>query len=52
LNTEAIAVLEASVRSQKVDVQDYLRRLRAVRPTMKIKATAAQIDRFKREGRM
>jgi len=52
LNTEAIAVLEASVRSQKVDVQDYLRRLRAVRPTMKIKATVAQIDRFKREGRM
>jgi len=52
LNTEAIAVLEASVRSQPVDVQDYLRRLRAVRPTMKVKATAAQIDRFKREGRM
>lgn len=52
LNTEAIAVLESSVRSQPVDAQDFLRRLRAVRATMKVKATAAQIDRFKREGRM
>jgi plasmid stability protein len=51
LNTEAIAVLEASVRSQPVDVDALIARARAVRATMKFKATAAQIDRFKREGR-
>lgn len=51
LNTEAIAVLEASVRSQPVDVQALIARARAVRATMEFKATAAQIDRFKREGR-
>ena len=51
LNTEAIAVLEASVRSQPVDVDALIARARAVRGTMKFKATAAQIDRFKREGR-
>jgi plasmid stability protein len=52
LNTEAIAVLEASTRSTPVDAQDFLRRLRAVRSKMKVKATAAQLDQFKREGRM
>jgi plasmid stability protein len=52
LNTEAIAVLEASTRSTPVDAQDFLQRLRAVRPKMKVKATAAQLDQFKREGRM
>ena len=51
LNTEAIAVLESSVRSQPVDTQALLARARAVRATMKFKATAAQIDRWKREGR-
>ena len=51
LNTEAIAVLESSVRSVPVDTQALLARARAVRATMKFKATAAQIDRWKREGR-
>jgi plasmid stability protein len=51
LNTEAIAVLEASVRSTPVDVEGVLRRARAARATMKFKATATEIDRFKREGR-
>ena len=51
LNTEAIAVLESSVRSTPVDVDALIARARAVRATMKFKATAAQIDRFKREGR-
>jgi len=51
LNTEAIAVLESSVRSQPVDTQALLARARAVRATMKFKATAAQIDWWKREGR-
>ena len=51
LNTEAIAVLESSVRSVPVDVQALIARARAVRATMKFKATAGQIDRWKREGR-
>ena len=51
LNTEAIAVLESSVRSVPVDPQALLARARAHRSTMTFKATAAQIDRWKREGR-
>jgi plasmid stability protein len=51
LNTEAIAVLEASVRSQPVDVEAILRRARAARSTMKFVATDAEISRFKRAGR-
>lgn len=51
LNTEAIAVLESSVRSVPVDVNALIARARAVRSTMKFKATATQIDHFKREGR-
>jgi antitoxin FitA len=51
LNTEAIAVLESSVRSWPVDPQALIARARSLRATMKFKATAAQIDRWKREGR-
>jgi plasmid stability protein len=51
LNTEAIAVLESSVRSVLVDPQALIARARALRATMKFKVTAAQIDRWKREGR-
>lgn len=51
LNMEAIAVLESSVRSTPVDTQALIDRARAVRATMKIKVTAAQINRWKREGR-
>ncbi|MGA3265567.1 MAG: hypothetical protein ABSE16_01955 [Verrucomicrobiota bacterium] len=51
LNTEAIAVLEASVRSRPLDVEGILRRARAARATMKWVATPGQIDRFKRGGR-
>jgi plasmid stability protein len=51
LNTEAIAVLEASVRSQPVNVEEVLRRARAARATMPFVATDAEISRFKREGR-
>jgi antitoxin FitA len=51
LNTEAIAVLESSVRSVPVDPQALIARARAVRATMTFNATAAQIDRWKREGR-
>ena len=52
LNTEAIAVLEASVRSTPVDVKGLIARARAARATMKFTATAKQLDSFKREGRM
>ena len=51
LNTEAIAVLESSVRSTPADSSAVIQRARALRATMKFKATAAQIDRWKREGR-
>ena len=51
LNTEAIAVLESSVRSVPVDPQALIARARVVRATMTFKATAAQIGRWKREGR-
>jgi plasmid stability protein len=51
LNTEAIAVLEASVRSTPVDVDALLARARAVRGAMKFRGTATQLSRFKREGR-
>jgi plasmid stability protein len=51
LNTETIAVLESSVRSQPLDVEGVLRRARAARATMKFVATDAEISRFKREGR-
>jgi len=51
LNTEAIAVLESSVRSVPVDVEGVIRRARAARATMKFVASDAEISRFKREGR-
>ena len=51
LNTEAIAVLEASVRSTPVNAQDVIARARAVRATMKFKTTALDINRIIREGR-
>ena len=51
LNTEAIAVLEASVRSQPVNAQDLIARARAARDTMKFKTTSAEINRIIRQGR-
>ena len=51
LNTEAIAVLEASVRSQPVNAQDLIARARAARSAMKFKTTAANINRIIREDR-
>jgi len=40
------------VQSSPADVQGLLARAQAARATMKFTVTAAQIDRFKREGRM
>ena len=51
LNTEAIAVLESSVRSRPMDVEGVLRRARAARATMKFVAKDTDISWFKREGR-
>ena len=51
LNTEAIAVLESSVRSTPVDTQVLLARVRTAREKMKFKTSSAQINRIIREGR-
>lgn len=51
LNTEAIAVLESSVRSTPVDTQVMLARFRAMRPKLKIKISAAEVVRSIRETR-
>ena len=51
LNTEAIAVLESSVRSTPVDTKALLARVRATRDAMKFKTTALDINRIIREGR-
>jgi plasmid stability protein len=51
LNTEAIAVLESSVRSQPVDVEGVLQRARQFRNSLKFKVTAADLKQFKEEGR-
>ena len=51
LNTEAIAVLEASVRSVPVDPGVVIRRARAFRDSLKFRATPAQVKRFQEEGR-
>ena len=44
LNTEAIAVLESSVRSTPVDTQALLARVRARRDTMKFKGKSLDIE--------
>lgn len=52
LNTEAIAVLESSVRSQPVDSLAMLARIRAIRPRPKMSLSSAQLKAGIREGRM
>jgi plasmid stability protein len=51
LNTEAIAVLESSVRSQPVDVRAVIDRARAVRATMKFKGKPLDIVNLIRQDR-
>jgi plasmid stability protein len=51
LNTEAIAVLEASVRSTPVNALEMIARARAARDTMKFKTTAPEISRLIRQSR-
>ena len=51
LNTEAIAVLESSVRSQPVDAQKLIERARAVRATMNFKGKPLDIVKLIRQDR-
>jgi len=51
LNTEAIAVLESSVRSQPVDNEALIQRARQFRNSLKFKVTAADLRRCKDKGR-
>ena len=51
LNTEAIAVLESSVRSVPVEAEGIIQRARQFRNSLKFKVTAADLKRFKEEGR-
>ena len=51
LNTEAIAVLESSVRSTPVNAQEVIARARSARATMNFTTTSARINRIIREGR-
>ena len=51
LNTEAIAVLESSVRSTPVDTQALLARVRAARGTMKFKGRPLDIAKIIRKDR-
>jgi plasmid stability protein len=51
LNTEAIAVLESSVRSQPVEAEGVIERARQFRNSLKFKVTAADLKRFKEQGR-
>ncbi len=51
LNTEAIAVLESSVRSMPVDAQALIARARAARATMKFKGKPLDIVKLIRQDR-
>jgi plasmid stability protein len=51
LNTEAIAVLEASVRSTPVNAQEMIARAQAARANMQFKTTSSKINRLIRERR-
>ena len=51
LNTEAIAVLESSVRSQSVEAEGVIQKARQFRNSLKFRVTAADLKRFKVEGR-
>lgn len=52
LNTEAIAVLESSIRSQPVEAEGVIRQARQFRNSLKFRVTAADSRRFKEKGRL
>jgi plasmid stability protein len=51
LNTEAIAVLEASVCSTPVNALEMIARARAARAAMPFKTTSSNLNRLIRQGR-
>jgi plasmid stability protein len=51
LNTEAIAVLESSVRSVPAETEDIIQRARQFRNSLKFRVTPADLKRFKERGR-
>jgi plasmid stability protein len=51
LNTEAIAVLEASVQSTPVDSGAMIQRAREFRNSLKFRVTSTDLKRFKHQGR-
>ena len=51
LNSEILASLESSLRSQPVDAEAYIARVRKLRPKGHEKITQADFDALKREGR-
>jgi len=51
LNTEAIAVLEASVRSTPAEAGAVIQRAREFRNSLKFRVTPTDLKRFKERGR-
>ena len=51
LNTEAISVLEASVRSTPSDASAVIQRAREFRNSLQFRVTPAEVKRFKLTGR-
>lgn len=51
LNTEAIAVLESSVRSMPVESEGVIQKARQFRNSLKFKVTATDLKRFREAGR-
>jgi plasmid stability protein len=52
LNTEAIAVLEASVHSTPTEAGAVIQRAREFRNSLQFRATPAEVKRFQRAGRL
>ena len=52
LNTEAIAVLEASVRSAPVETSAVIQRAQAFRNSLRFRVTPVEARRLQEEGRV
>lgn len=51
LNTEAIAVLEASVHSAPTETEEVIQRARQFRSSLKVRVTESDLKRFKGTAR-
>lgn len=51
LNSEILAILEAAVKSQKIDTDEHLRKARALRERFTGIVTDAELQTAKRTGR-